>query len=491
MSTPTRPDGKPKHLLGVPFIVFTVIAASAPLTVVAGGSTTAYSVTGSNALPIGYVVLAIALAIFAVGYAAMSRYITNTGAFYSYAARGIGRPVGVGVSIVALVAYNMMQIGIYGMFGFQISSILADKLGWDVPWWVGIIVCIVIIALLGVNRVDLSAKVLAVLVAIEFIGVLVFDIVAFVSPTEGFSAEPLNPAELFTPGIGAVLAFGIAAFMGFEGAAIYGEEAKDPKRTVARATFVAVIIIGVFYAFSSWALSLAIGPDKISSGGITPEEAGPPLFFGFVDARIGTIFVDLLSILFITSLFASLLSFHNAVARYIFALGREGVLPRGLALTRKSSKAPWVGSLTQSVLALIVVVIFAILGNGSDLGPLYPVVTFFNWLTNAGAMGLVLIFAVVSLAVIGFFLGNHRDAGIWTRWIAPIISFLALGTVFVLIVVNFNVLLGVPAGDPAGYILPIIVVVPGIIGIVWGAVLKSARPATYARIGLGNPETDS
>ena len=96
-----------------------------------------------------------------------------------------------------------------------------------------------------------------------------------------------------------------------------------------------------------------------------------------------------------------------------------------------------------------------------------------------------------SLAVIGFFLKDRRDVGIWARWIAPIISFLALGTVFVLIVVNFNVLLGVPADDPAGYILPIIVVVPGIIGIVWGAVLKSARPATYARIGLGNPETDS
>ena len=62
---------------------------------------------------------------------------------------------------------------------------------------------------------------------------------------------------------------------------------------------------------------------------------------------------------------------------------------------------------------------------------------------------------------------------------------------FVLIVVNFNVLLGVPAGDPAGFILPIIVVVPGLIGIVWGVVLKSAKPRTYARIGLGDPNTEA
>jgi len=488
----TQPDTgtpKPRRLLGVPAIVFIVIAASAPLTAIAGGSTTAYSVTGSIAIPVGYLVLAIVLAIFAIGYAAMSRFITNAGAFYAYAAQGLGRPVGVGVSLVALVAYNMMQIGIYGMLGFQVSSILAEKLGWSVPWWVGVIVCIVVIGLLGVNRVDVSAKVLAVLVALEFIGVLVVDIVAFASPTSGFSAEPINPAELFTPGIGAVLAFGIAAFMGFEGAAIYGEEARDPKRTVARATFVAVIVIGVFYAFSSWALSLAIGPDKITSGGITADEAGPPLFFNFVADRVGTILVDVLSVLFITSLFAALLSFHNAVARYFFALGREGVLPKAISATRRRSKAPWAGSLVQSLLALIVVIVFAIIGAGSDLAELFPVVTLFNWLTNAGAMGLVLLMALVSLAVIGFFLRDHRDVGVGSRWVAPVLAFLGLGTVLVLIVVNFYVLLGVTPDDPSAYVLPIIVIAPGIIGLIWGAILRRSRPATYEQIGRGNPNS--
>ena len=108
-------------------VAFLIVAASAPLTVIAGGTTSAISVTHVLGIPLGYVVLAVALAIFAVGYAAMSRYITNAGAFYAYISQGIGRPTGVGASIVALIAYNAMQVGIYGMFGFQMSNVRATR----------------------------------------------------------------------------------------------------------------------------------------------------------------------------------------------------------------------------------------------------------------------------------------------------------------------------------------------------------------------------
>ncbi|GAB2529485.1 APC family permease [Paramicrobacterium agarici] len=480
-------DAAPTRRLGVPAITLMIIAASAPLTVVAGGATTAFSVTGSLAIPIGYIVLAIALGIFAVGYAAMSRHITNAGAFYAYAAQGLGRPVGVGVSLVALIAYNCMQIGIYGMLGFQVSDFVSSMFGVTIPWWLVVIVCIAIVGWMGVNRIDLSAKVLGVLVALEFLVVIVFDVAAFANPTESFTAQPISPAEIFTPAIGAVLAFGVAAFMGFEQAAIYGEEAKDPKRTVTRATFTAVGIIGVFYALSSWALSLAIGTEKITSAGISPEEAGPPLFFNFAATHLGVIVVDIMSVLFITSVFAAVVSFHNAVARYVFSLGREQLLPRGLARVSRSG-APWAGSVAQTVLALVVVVLFAIGGIGSELGALYPVITLFTWLTNTGAMGLVLLMAVIALSVIGYFRRNPNDAGPWTTLVSPIIAFLFLATVYVLIVANFNVLMGQAETNALTFVLPLLVVVPGIIGIVWGIALKSSRPEVYENIGRGAPD---
>ncbi|QAY58883.1 APC family permease [Microbacterium protaetiae] len=472
MSAPTtsttRTDAHRR--LGVFAVAFMIVAASAPLTVVAGGVTSSLSVTNVTGIPFGYIVLAVALGIFAIGYAAMSRFITNAGAFYSYVAQGAGRPAGIGSSVLALIAYNAMQIGIWGMLGFQVSSFIQEKTGWASPWWLWVFIGIIVVGVMGVNRVDLSAKVLGVLVALEFLVVIVFDIVSFANPAEGFTAAPLTPGALFVPGVGAALAFGIAAFMGFESAAIYGEESKDPKRTIPRATFLAVSVIGVFYALSSWALTLAVGPGKIENpSGISPEEAGPPLFFNFVAEHLGVIWVDIMSLLFTTSLFAALVSFHNAVARYSFSLGREGLLPAVLGTVRVRSGAPWAGSLAQSVIAVIVVIGFAVgeLGWNPDNGP-YAVLTLFTWLTNLGAFGLVLLMVLVSVAVMGYFARDRRDVGVGSRWVAPIIAVLALGTVWVLILSNWNVMLGQTENTPTTFILPAVLLVPSIVAVFWG-----------------------
>ena len=99
--------------------------------------------------------------------------------------------------------------------------------------------------------------------------------------------------------------------MGFESGAIYGEEAKDPKRTVPRATYAAVAIIGAFYAFSAWAFSVGIGPSQIVA---QSGEFGPDLMFVFMTEHTSVIVADIMTVLFITSLFAALQAFHNAVA---------------------------------------------------------------------------------------------------------------------------------------------------------------------------------
>jgi len=492
MSSPTTSTTRTEahRRLGVLAVAFMIVAASAPLTVVAGGVTSSLSVTHVTGVAFGYILLAVALGVFAIGYAAMSRFITNAGAFYSYVAQGAGRPTGVGASVLALIAYNAMQIGIWGMFGFQVSSFIQSKTGWESPWWLWVLVGVIVVGVMGVNRVDLSAKVLGVLVALEFLVVIVFDVIAFARPAEGFSAAPMTPSALFVPGVGAALAFGIAAFMGFESAAIYGEESKDPKRTIPRATFLAVAVIGVFYAISSWALTLAIGPAKIASPtGITAEEAGPPLFFNFVAAHLGEFWVDLMSVLFITSLFAALVSFHNAVARYSFSLGREGVLPAWMGTVRARSGAPWMGSLVQSALAVVVIVAFAFgeLGWNPKDGP-FPVLTLFTWLTNLGAFGLVLLMVLVSIAVIGYFRRDRRDVGVGSRLIAPVVSVLSLGTVWVLILTNWNVMLGQTESTPTTFILPAVLLVPPIAAVFWGLWLRTAKPQVYRQIGHGADE---
>ena len=474
--------GLSKRTLGVPSLVFLIVAASAPLTAIAGGVTTSFAVSGVLGIPVSFLFLGTALAVFTVGYSAMGAHITNAGAFYAYVAQGLGRATGIGASWIALISYNGMQIGIYGLFGFTTASFIGSKINAEVPWWIPALVALVIIGWLGINKIDLSVRVIAILVGLEFLAVIVFDIVSLSVNSEGLSAASLDPANLFTTGVGAALCFGIASFMGFESAAIYSEESKDPKRSVGRATFIAVGFIAVFYAISAWAMSIGVGASQIVG---QSREFGPDLMFVFLTEHGGLMLSDLTQVLFISSLLAALIAFHNAVARYTFSLGRENVFPKAMAYVNPRTHAPVAGSASQSLLALVMLVIFAIAGSSSEMGPLFPVLTFFTWFTQMGAFGLVLLLVLTSLAVIGYFARRRTEYSVWTRVIAPGLSVISLGVVFVLIMVNFDLLIGAEGPSVLGWLLPGLVLALGVAGVLFGLYLKSVKPEVYLGIGHG------
>jgi hypothetical protein len=130
------------------------------------------------------------------------------------------------------------------------------------------------------------------------------------------------------------------------------------------------------------------------------------------------------------------------------------------------------------------------LGEGVSLN-LFPLLVEFNWLTNSGAMGLVLLMALVSVAVVGYFTKNKNGVNIWSRVIAPVIAAIALFGVFALIVANFNVLLTSDPTAPATaltFVLPIIVIAPGVVGVIYGLILKRSNPRVYSQIGHGIAE---
>lgn len=462
--------------LGVAHIVFFVVAASAPLTVAAGGIPQSLAVTETSGIPAAYLVLAALLAVFSVGYAAMSRRITGAGAFYAYVAQGLGRVAGLGAAFVALISYNAMQIGIYGLFGFTTADFLDAKLGWHVDWWVIVLVGITIVGTLGYLRIDLNARVLAALLIAETITVLVFDIGAFGHAPEGVSPHPFSWDALTTGSMGAAFCFVMASFTGFESAAIYGEECRDPGRTVARSTYISVGVIGVLYAITAWALISGAGTDKaVAAAG----EHGPNLIFVLGRDQIGSGFADVAQVFLITSLFAALLSFHNAVARYFFALGREGVLPTPLGRTHPRNDSPHLGSATQTGLAAAVVIVFAVLDRD-------PMATLFNWFTNLGALGVMLLLVLTSLAVIAFFLRHGADGeSVWSRLSAPAVAAVLLAVVFVAALDNFGVLLGVDSGSALRWVLPALVLGAGVVGALFALYLRAARPHVYAGIGRG------
>lgn len=483
--------GLKRRKLGTADLVFFIVAASAPLTAVAGGQAATYLVTGNRGVPFLFLPLAIVFGIFAVGYAAMSRHVADAGAFYTYVTRGLGRIPGVATGFVALVTYNAMQIGISGLFGVATAGFAADKLGITLEWWVWCLIAAAVIAVLGLLRVDLNAKVLAVLLILEVLVVAIFDFAVLADPgPQGLTSIGFSPSEATGSALGAALIFCVAAFVGFESAAIYSEEAKDPKRTVARATFIAVALIGIFYALSGWLLANAIGPDTIvdpdklvEAGFTTPDGMAPDpttVLIGSGTERLNAFWGDSAQLLFCTSLFAALLSFHNAVARYVFALGREGVIPKGCSRVSAKTGAPVVGSALQTLTAVVVIAVFAL--AGAD-----PVLELFTWLTNLGALGVVAIMATTSFAVVAYFRRRpDSELSAWQTTIAPAIAGVALVVILILGVTNFNVLITSAIDAPTdsrSIILPLLLVAAATIGAVVAAGLRSSSPERYARIG--------
>ena len=461
-----------KDRLGIPAVLYFILSAMAPMTVVAGVVTTMYAVTGLSAIGAAFVAVALVLAVFAVGYVAMARYITNAGALYAYISRGLGRPAGVGAALVAALAYNLLQVGLYGMFGPTLAGYLADKVGLDLSWWVYSLGAWLLVAILGVLRVDLNGRVLGVLLCAEVAVLLVLAIAGLGDPAAGVPLTSLSPGGLFGhPGIGALLVTALLGYVGFEAAAVFSEEARAPRRTVPVAVYTSLALIGAIYALASWAMSVHYGDDQVAA---VAAQQGPGMLFAMSSSTVA----EIATVLFMTSLFAAMISFHNAVARYMFALGRERVLPGALARTEPRTGAPRVASLSQSAFGLAVIVLYALVGWD-------PTVRLFFWLGTTGAFGVLCLLAVTSIAVIRFFAREPRGEPAWRRLVAPALATLALLAMVWSGLANYATLLGVPPGSTEAWVLPALFAVAGVAGILYGLWLRSSRPDVYQGIGLG------
>ncbi len=462
--------------LGVWQVVGFAVAAAAPFTVVAGGATTGYWITGSLGIPISYLAVAAILALFSVGYVAMSRNIVNAGAFYTYISNGLGRIVGVGSAVVAVVAYLAMGVGLAGGLGVVAWSFLDIRFGVGMPWWLRALVGLVLVAVLGLLRVDLNGRVLAMFLVSEVAVAVVYDVVMLQHPADGtISLATLAPHYLWAPGIGAALVTAIAGFVGFESTTVFSEETRNPKKTIARATYISVGITGCLYGASAWAMSVATGPDRIVAAATTDQTE---LIFNLVTPYVWPILVDMGHVLFTTSLFAAVLSFHNTVTRYGFALGRERVLPASLGRTHPTSGAPRTASMLQSLIAVVIVIAYAVSG-------LDPLVYLFFWVSVTGGLGVLILMCLTSVAVIGYFLTSPSGESTWRRRVAPALASIALCVVLTMTVAQYDVLLGVESDSVWRWIFPGAYLVVFAVGVAWAAILRARRPDAYAAIGLG------
>ena len=435
MERPGRgPDEKLRSgTLGTLAITFFVVSAAGPLVAMAGGVPVAMQFGNGAGTPALFIIAMAVLILFAAGYTAMARHIVDAGAFYAFAREGLGRGAGGATGLIALASYNAMQVGIYGMFGSAADALLAPIIGLSSPWWFHALAAAGTIAILGYRQIDLSARILGLLVIGEYLVVLILDAAIIrTGGAAGLSVAPFIPAAVTSgaPLVGLMLCF--SAFVGFEATTIYSEEAKDPDRSVRRATYLALIVIGGFYALSSWAVVVGLGADGFLD---RLQGLGDPthLIFQLSDLYVGHGLTITMRILFVTSIFASLLAFHNAIARYIFATARDGLLPHGCAATHPLHRSPHIGSALQSGFAIACILLSAI--AGAD-----PVLDIFTLLTAVGTEGVLLLMTICSAAIFAFFARrDHRHRGLAA---ASALALILLGLIVGLSIIRFDVLTG-------------------------------------------------
>ena len=460
-------------------IVFLVMAIVAPIGGASGPVSLGIALGNGAGMPGAFLIAMVILLCFAAGYAAMSRRVTETGAFYAYITRGLGRPTGGAGAMVAMLAYNAAFCAMCGYIGFFAKMFVLEHAGLDLPWYVYTAIVLVIIFILGRLNISIGAGVLVVLLTLELCLFVVFDIGVLVKYGIGaFSLTPFTPHTVWTGGWGGfsvAMMFAVFCFGGVEAAAIYSEEARNPARTVGRATFGAVLAVGIFYVLTSWCLVTVAGYGDAQKAAL----ANPGGFgFDMLGQVLGSSAAVIMNVLVITSILASMTGLHQEIARYGLALARDGLLPRSLARVHPVSKAPTVASAAALGLAIVVCLVFIL--AGAD-----PLMTLAASLSGLTTIGTLILWAVASLAFVVYF-RRHADLRWITTLVLPVISFVAMGVLLYLGVSRYSMVTGVPTAwinNLQWLFVPFI-----LLGVGLMLYKKYTKPDAYALIWPDKPD---
>ncbi len=470
--------GKRRKFLSTQKIIFLVVAAAAPLAAMVGNLPIALSRGLGAATPAAFLFAGLTLLCFSVGYAAISRRVVSTGAFYTYVVKGLGKPIGVSAAFTAMLAYVSYTVGMAAFLGY-FADLALGQLGVHLTWLPYALGGVAVVAILGYRSIDLSSKVLGVLMIAE-VGILLIVDIAVIA-AKGWHAFPLEsfaPAAVFAPGLGVALMISFTSFVGFESAALYGEEANDPKRSIPIATYASVILIAAFYLLTAW---LTIGAVGAANARPVAAAEGGAFMLNLTSRYAGETIMQLMGVLVCTSLLASYLALHNAAARYIFALSREKLMPAALGKFHPVRYAPSNASFLVSAITLV-----CVLGYGlAKLDPYHFLVPAFIGL---GTFGIILIQAMAGVAIFAF-LWRGRKPGQWPVLAASIAGAIGLTIAAYLVAKNFDLL--APSPLPGMAFMPWVFAATTIFGLAFAVWMRRNRPKAYSVLAETHLRADS
>jgi amino acid transporter len=465
--------------LGGVSVTFFGVAAAAPIATVV---TVIPPVLAAGAGPLAALaILAVTVVLFLFGtpYAAMIRRRPSAGAAYPQLARGLGRPAALTGAWLALAGYHAIQFGLYAALGRAAAPLLHNWFGLTAPWWLVAGAGWALVTLGGLLRIEFAAGVIALLTVAE-VAVLVGLAAAGVLRPAGDRIDSAtylitDPGRIDRPMLGLLLAVAVLAFAGFESTATYAEETRDPHRTAGRAVRGALVVIALLLAGVTWSLIVAAGPLGVTG---RAEARGAELLFVLADERVAPWAVTLGRLMLVTGLLAAILAVHHAIARYLYALGRERVLPAVLGDVSRRSGAPRAASLAQSLIAGAAL-------SGAYLAGAEASARTARWLVVGGGLAILALLLLTGVAALLHLNRVPGGEGVWARFVAPVGAVVSLGVLLYLVCSHLSALLVVPAGSVWERV--VLGALAGCVGVGLGhaLVLRVGRPVRYAGIGLG------
>jgi len=418
--------GLRRNAVGLPGLIAQSLGVTAPeISAVVIAAVAASRVGGYT--PSAFWVAGIGAIGLALIYGRFARYVPSAGGTYAIVRAGLGRDVGF------FAGWTLLAVGIIFVPGLLIAAafLLQNFFGLVAPgspffshaWWGWALILAAVVFVVSWLGIQISARILLALTAIGVTMLLILDVIILAKGgAHGWawgSLAPWNNHGTFGFGFFA-LGVGIAmtGFSGFETAVFLAEEAHTPRKEVPKAVLGAVALAVLFYIITTF--SIVTGYGITDAAKHWPSDSGGAVV-GLSAQYASLWFGKLLLLLLAISSFASALGTANFTTRTAFAWGHDGYLPKPFARTHPRFKSPHVAI---AALMAITVVIFG-LGLAWQGRTINDAVTFFSWLLQVGATGILPVYALVGIA--GFVHSRKHDGTIVDIVLAPILAVVVVG----------------------------------------------------------------
>ena len=372
MTAPVTRDGSDAGLapraIGLREVLFQSVTAMAPTGALAVSVVVGATFAG-GALTLAVIFAFIPCLTVAISIGQLAKHLPSAGSIYTYPARALHPTVGFLVGWGYALAAATWGPTIALMTSVQIAGVMTPGGGkaYQVVWIATFVAAAIVVLLLGYYGVQVSARVGTILGAIEICIFLFLAawLIAVAGPTNTRAPFGLGLATVKgyegILGVFAAAVYTVQAFVGFEAAAPLAEEARDPKRTIKRATVSACVVIGVFYVITTYAATIVFGPGHFQEFAASLELGSPWYALARSVWGVGWLLVFLAVL---NSNFAGQNAFSNASTRTWYAMARIRLLPGALSRTHPRWRSPHIAVLVQFVYTLALGAIF-----GGFFGP--------------------------------------------------------------------------------------------------------------------------